>query len=114
MALQTTTLKNSLADRYGALAVYGALYSTVPSAAQGTEISGGNPAYARKTLTWATAANGVTTATATFDVPAGATVAGAGVHTAVTGGTYLDGTAVTSQAFSTQGQMTVTFTFTQS
>ncbi|MBP1241726.1 hypothetical protein ABID92_000446 [Frigoribacterium sp. PvP120] len=114
MALQTTALKNSLADRYAALALFGALYATVPGANPGTELSGGSPAYARKPLTWGTAANGATTASATFDVPAGSTVAGAGVHSALTNGNYLDGIAVTSQSFSTQGQMTVAFTFTQS
>jgi hypothetical protein len=41
-------------------------------------------------------------------------VAGFGVHTAATGGTYLDGVSVTSQAFSAQGTYTVNATFTQS
>jgi len=36
------------------------------------------------------------------------------VHTAVTGGTYLDGATVTSQAFASQGTYAVTFTYTQS
>ena len=114
MALQTASIKNSLADRYAALALFAALYSTVPSASAGTELSGGTPAYARKPLTWGTAANGATTATATFDVPAGATVAGAGIHSAATSGSYLDGAAVTTQAFSSQGTYTLTLTFTQS
>jgi hypothetical protein len=46
-------------------------------------------------------------------VPTGTTVAGAGVHTAITAGTYLDGGAVTSQAFASQGTYTLTLTYTQ-
>jgi hypothetical protein len=114
MAIETTTLKNTLAQAYGTAAAFGALYSTVPSGTPGTELSGGSPAYARKPLTWSTAASGEVTATATFDVPAGATVAGAGVHSALTGGTYLDGGAVTTQAYSSQGQYVMTFTYQQS
>jgi hypothetical protein len=114
MALQTASIKNSLAERYAALGAFAALYSTVPGASAGTELSGGTPAYARKALTWGAAADGKVTATATFDVPSGATVAGAGIHSAATGGTYLDGGAVTTQAFSSQGTYTLTLTFTQS
>lgn len=113
MAIQTASLRQTLATAYGNAALYGALYSTVPSATAGTEISGGTPAYARKPLTW-TGTNGTITATATFDVPNGATVAGAGVHSALTAGTYLDGSTVTTQAFSSQGTYTVTYSYTQS
>lgn len=114
MALQTASIKNSLAAAYAGQALYAALYSTVPGATAGTELSGGSPAYARKQLTWGTPANGVVTATATFDVPAGANLAGAGVHTAATGGTYLDGATLTTQGFSSQGKYDLTLTFTQS
>ena len=74
-------------------------------------MTGGSPAYARKSLSWS--GTNPITATATFDVPTGTTVVGAGVHTAVTAGTYLDGVTVTSQAFASQGTYAVTFTFTQ-
>jgi hypothetical protein len=114
MAIQTTGEKNSLATKYGTDAAYGAIYTTAPGASAGTEPSGGSPAYARKALTWGSASGGVVTATVTFDVPAGATIVGAGLHTAVTAGTYLDGAAVTSQAFALQGTYQVTFTYTQS
>lgn len=115
MAIQTAQGKEHLAVAYGTNATFGALYTTAPSASAGTEPSGGSPAYARKALTWtAGTVDGVVTATATFDVPAGATIVGAGVHTAVTAGTYLDGGAVTSQAFASQGTYQATFTFTQS
>ena len=114
MAIQTTVQRNTLATAYGAAALYGALYTTVPGASAGTEVSGGSPAYARKALVWGAASGGVITVTVTFDVPTGTTVVGAGVHTAITAGTYLDGAAVTSQAFASQGQYVATFTFTES
>ena len=116
MPIATNQQKENVAIAYGQAATFAALYSTAPSGSSpGTEISGGSPAYARKSLTWAAGSvDGVITATAVFDVPTGVTVAGFGVHTAATGGTYLDGTSVTSQAFSSQGTYTVTATYTQS
>jgi len=115
MAIQTAQGKENLAVAYGTNAAFGALYTTAPGASAGTEPTGGAPAYARKALTWAPGTvDGIVTATATFDVPTGATIVGVGVHTAVTGGTYLDGAAVTSQAFASQGTYAVTFTYTQS
>ncbi len=115
MAIQTATQKNTLAQSYATSATHSALYTTAPSATQGTEPSGGAPAYARKALTWGAPSNGVISATAvTFDVPSGATIVGVGVHTALTAGTYLDGGSVTSQAFASQGTYQVTLTYTQS
>lgn len=114
MAIQTTTQKNALATAYGVSATYAALYTTVPGGSAGTEVTGGSPAYARKPITWGSPSAGVITGTVTFDVPTGTTVVGAGVHTALTAGTYLDGGAVTSQAFASQGTYTLTLTFTES
>jgi len=115
MAIQTSQGKENLAVAYGTNAAYGALYTTAPGSTAGTEPSGGAPAYARKALTWAPGTvDGIVTASATFDVPSGATIVGVGVHTALTGGAYLDGGTVTSQAFSSQGTYAVTFTYTQS
>jgi len=113
MAIQTAQGKENLAVAYGNAATYAALYTTVPGASAGTEVTGGS--YARQALTWAPGGvDGVVTASATFSVPAGTTVAGAGVHTAVTAGTYLDGAAVTSQSFGSAGTYTLNLTFTQS
>ena len=79
------------------------------------EVTGGTPAYARKTLSWGAASGGVITATATFDVPAGTTVTYAAVCGSATAGTadLKDRVAVTSQTFATQGTYAVTFTFTE-
>jgi hypothetical protein len=112
MAIQTTTQKNTLATAYGTAAALAAVYTTAPGASAGTEPTGGSPAYARKTITWGSAASGAITATVTFDIPSGTTIVGAGVHTS--GGTYLDGAAVTSQAFASQGTYQLTLTYTQS
>lgn len=114
MAIQTASMKNSLATAYKNAALYAALYTTTPGASAGTEPSGGSPAYARKSLTWGTPSGGVVTATATFDVPSGATIVGAGVHDAITAGNYLDGGTVTSQPFGSQGTYVLTLTFTES
>lgn len=109
MAIQTTGARNSLAAAYGTGAVTTALYTTAPGATAGTEP--GAP-YARKTLTWGAPTNGTVTATATFDIPTGTTIVGAGVHGS--DGAYLDGGAVTSQAFATPGTYVLTLTFTES
>lgn len=114
MALKTASMKNTLAIAYAANAAFGALYSTVPDTAAGTELSGGSPAYARKALSWSAPSNGYIEATVTFDVAPGSTVAGAGVHSAATNGTYLDGGTVTTQSFSSQGQFVMKFTYQQS
>lgn len=128
MTIKTDAMKNIVADAYAGAADYAALYSTAPSGSSpGTELSGGSPAYARKAITWnaagavGPAGSGVQPATpgvcyaqVVFDVEAGDTVAGAGVHTAITAGSYLDGAAVTSQAFATQGTYTLNLSYTQS
>jgi hypothetical protein len=114
MTIQTATQKNTLASAYGAAATYGAVYTTSAGSSQGTEPTGGSPAYARKPLSWGSPTNGVISTTAvTFDIPASTTIVSAGVHTAVTAGTYLDGASVTSQTFSSQGTYQVTYTYTQ-
>lgn len=124
MAIQTTTLRNSVATAYGVQATHAMIYSTVPAAAQGTEVAGA----AHTPITWSAAGAvgpagaGAQPATAgviygqvTFNVNAGQTVAGAGVHNSSTANTgYLDGGSVTSQAFATSGTYTLNLSYTQS
>lgn len=115
MAIDTPIQRENLAVAYGGTAIYASLHTADPGTTGAGEISGGSPAYARKPLAWtAGTTDGVVTATVTFDVPAGTTVAGGGVWTLASGGTYLDGGAVTSQAFVAQGTYTLTLTYTQS
>ena len=112
----TNTEKSSLATKYTADAVYGALFTADPGST-GTvtgEVSGGSPAYARKAITWGSPTNGVVTGTCTFDVPPGTTITFAGVCSGSTGANLLDKVAVTSQTFSSQGTYVATFQYTQS
>jgi hypothetical protein len=112
MAIQTAAMRNILETAYGTAAAYGAVYTTAPGGSAGTEPSGGSPAYARIALSWT--GNAPRTASAVFNIPAGATLVGGGVHSAVTAGTYYDGGSVTSQPFASQGTYTLTYSYTQS
>ncbi len=115
MAVAGLNMRNALAAAYGTNAPYAALYTTAPGANAGTEVTGGSPAYARKAVTWgAPSASAVAATIPAFDVPSGTTVVGAGFHSAVTAGNYMDGGSVTSQAFSSQGTYTLSATYTQS
>lgn len=108
-----TGMRVTVAAAYVGAATFADVYSTSGAAAAGTAITGGAPAYASKGLTWGANTNGVVSTTATvFDIPSGATVAGFGVKTGVAGA-YLDGGALTSQAFASQGTYTLTITYTQ-
>lgn len=116
MPINGQSMRSALANAYGTNAPYAAVYSTAGGATAGTEPTGGSPAYARKAVTWGGAGSGNTnTATiAAFDIPSGFTVAGAGFHSALTAGTYMDGGAVTSQAFASQGTYQLSASYTQS
>ena len=112
--INTTAMKNVLATQYGTTAAYIALYSTVPGASAGTELTGGSPAYARIASAWGAAANGViSSGPHVFNVASGSTVAGCGFHSASTGGTYYDGVSLPSQAFASQGTYSLTVSYTQ-
>lgn len=115
MAIATSQQKENLAIAYGAAATYASLHTADPGTTGTSEVTGGAPAYARKSLTWAAGSvDGVVTASATFDVPSSTAVTYAGLFTAVTAGTFLDKVAVTYNSQPSQGQLTVNFTFTQS
>jgi hypothetical protein len=114
MAVQTVTMRNTLATAYGAAALYGAMATTAPGGSAGTEVTGGSPPYARISSSWGSASSSAITATAqAFNIPSSTTVVGYEAYSASTAGTYLDGCAVTSQAFSSQGVYTITPTYTQ-
>jgi hypothetical protein len=105
----STATTIAMVNAYIGLALYGALYSTVPTATAGTEISGGSPAYARLALAWQATGNNPNTATAQpFNVASGTTVNGYGQHSAVTAGTYYSGVGVTPFTASSQATYTVT------
>lgn len=116
MAIQTVAMRDLVVSSgYTPNAPYGGLSTTAPGGTAPTEVTGGSPAYARKPLSWGAPAASASTATAAvFDVASGVTVVGFTIHSAVTAGTYLDGVGITSTAFSSQGTLTVTPTYTQS
>jgi hypothetical protein len=90
MAL-TVNAKNAMLNALGALATHVSLLTALSDTAP-TEVTGGTPAYARKPVTaWAAAASGSMagpTVAFSFDVPAGTTVLGLGLHSALTAGTF--------------------------
>lgn len=73
-----------------------------------TELSGGSPAYARKTLTYGSTSNGDVSGTATFDVPAGSTVNTVGFYTASSGGSPAHTETVTQETYGGQGTYALT------
>jgi hypothetical protein len=112
MAIPVVATQNLMATYYGTIATYGALSTTVPGASAGTEVTGGT--YARIACAWGSASAGTVTATAqVFNVPAGTTVVGYMNYNASTAGTYINGTSITSQTFSSAGTYTVTPSFNE-
>lgn len=116
MAIATLAQRNALATAYGTNAPNAAIFTADPGTT-GTvvgEVTGGT--YARKAVGWGAASASAITGAPVFDVPAGTTVTFAGVTVSATAGTadLRDRVAVTSQAFSSAGTFTITFTYTQS
>jgi len=74
----------------------------------GTEITGGDPAYARQSVTW-TDTDGLIRPSVdlVFDVPEGVTVGGWRGFSAVSAGTNYGGGNLTDVAFSVQGTYTL-------
>jgi hypothetical protein len=78
----------------------------------GVELDGGDPAYARKAVTWEGTASGGAiengyikpNADLTFDVPAATTVAGWSGFSADENGTEYGGADLTAESFTNQGQ----------
>jgi len=106
MGIFSTGAKNTMLDAitYAQASLHSA--DPGPSGAN-NELSGGSPAYARKTITVNAASGGsrALNADVTFDVPAGATVAYVGYWAA--GPTWLGSDQVTSESYSGQGTYTV-------
>lgn len=90
--------------------VYSSLHSADPGDTGASEISGGTPAYARKSITFNAPAGGSldSSNTPVFDVPAGTTVSYVGFWDALTGGNFYGSANVTDEAFAAQGTYTLT------
>lgn len=108
MAGLVNASRNSMLDQLGTLAAYVSLHSADPGTGGTNELTGGSPAYARKAMTWNSAASSSKTGptgTITFDVPGGSTVAYLGYWSAVTAGTFYGSRALSaSETFTGQGQ----------
>jgi hypothetical protein len=95
----------------GAVGLYLSLHTADPGTSGTSEVTGGSPAYARKSCTWAAAASGsmTTNAGVTFDIPAGTTITHYGVWSASSSGTFYGGGALSaSDAFGGQGTYQLT------
>jgi len=104
MAYETAG-KNAMLDALGALITYVGLLDD-----EDTEITGGDPAYARKAITWSAADAGEMEASnqPEFDVPASTTVSKVIFMSADSGGTKYAEADVDDEVFTNQGTYTLT------
>lgn len=102
--------KNAMLDAFGAQASYLSLHTGNPGSTGASEVSGGSPAYARKSVTWSAASGGskALSNAPLFDVPASTTITHVGVWSAVSGGTFLGYIDTTDETFAAQGTYQVT------
>lgn len=102
--------KNALLAGLTSQATYVSLHTADPSTTGTSEVTGGNPAYARKSITWGSPSNGsvASGSNVVFDVPGSTTITHLGYWTAATNGTFLGSRALdASQTFATQGTYTI-------
>lgn len=111
MTIGTSSMKEDLAVEYGAQAQTCSLHDGDPGTTGANEISGGSPAYARKTITWtAGAVDGqITSGVLVFDVPAGTSLQYVGIWN---GATFKDKAPATAE-YDTQGVYRATLVFTE-
>ena len=98
--------KNEMLDALGVLITYVGLLDDGD-----TELTGGDPAYARKAVTWAAAGSGEMAANGTlptFDIPAGTIVNKVIFMSASTAGTKYAESDITNETFVGQGTYELT------
>lgn len=102
--------KNAMLDEFGTLVAFVSLHTADPGTGGTNEVTGGSPAYARKSVTWSAAASGSKAASnqPVFDVPAGTTITHLGYWSAATSGTFYGSADITDETFANQGTYTVT------
>lgn len=88
------------------------LHTGDPGVTGASEITGGSPAYARRTITWNAASGGSiddNVVGSAFDIPAGTTVTHWGTWDALSGGNFIIGGALSvPEPFGAQGTYTPT------
>ncbi len=116
MALSATGL-NAGVNGVKAVASFVSLHSGDPGTTGANEISGGSPAYARKTAAWGSSTNGsaALSSAVQFDIPGSVTITHFGTWTSASGGTFIGGDALrdgannpVSETFTAQGFYTLT------
>jgi len=97
--------KNAMLDALGGFAVYASLHDGDPGTTGENELSGGNPSYARKAITWNLATGGIMDSSnqPVFDIPAGKTIKYMGLWSAITGGVFYLSAPIVNEAFASQG-----------
>lgn len=82
--------RNASLDGLAAVAIFASAHTGDPSTTGANEVTGGSPAYARKSITYAAASGGQKASNAgiTFDIPASTTVTHIGLFSASTAGTF--------------------------
>lgn len=112
MAIATGGMRQHVTNAYTAQAVSGSLHTAAPGTTGASEVTGGSPAYARKTLTWTAGTTGSATATATYDVPASTTVTHGGIWNGDATPVFRDSVDITDQTFASQGTLKLDYTVT--
>lgn len=86
------------------------LHTADPGDTGTSEVTGGSPAYARKTISFSAASSKAIDSSTqpVFDVPSGTTVTHVGFFSASVGGSFLASADVTDETFGAQGTYTLT------
>lgn len=105
----STAGRNAMLNHFATLVTHVSLHSGDPGDTGANEISGGSPAYARKSITWAAASGGALDSSnaPVFDVPGSVTVSRVGMFSALTGGTFHGFGSITPETFASQGTYTL-------
>lgn len=108
MGLNATALNAMLTELAG-LITYVSLHTDVVGSGATGEVTGGSPAYARKSITWNAASGGNldSSNTPAFDVPA-TTIRRVGFFSAVSAGTFYGDADITDETYGGQGTYTLT------
>ena len=108
MALENAG-KHVMLDALAGVAIYASLHTALPNSSGSNEVSGGSPAYARKSITWNAASGGNldNNANPVFDVPAGTTITHFGLWSASSAGTFYGSGDITDETFGGQGTYTL-------
>ena len=101
---------NRMLDGLTGGVAYVSLHTADPGTGGTSEVTGGSPAYARKTIAWTAAASSTTSNSAqiVFDVPTSTTIRYLGYWSAATGGTFYGSRILdTAQTYTSQGTYTL-------